>query len=142
MPRLLVKRLVPHASSPMRATDGSAGYDVYAAEAVTIPAKCYGTVPTGIAIRVPAGTYGRIAPRSGLAARMGIDVLAGVVDADFTGEVIVILMNNGDADFKVAIGDRIAQLILERVELAPVYNVDELPETTRGAGGFGSTGTD
>jgi len=97
-------------------------------------------VKTDLSIAVPAGTYGRVAPRSGLAWKHSIDVGAGVIDADYRGNVGVILFNHSDKDFKVEIGDRIAQLIIERIELPHVQEVDELDDTIRGGGGFGSTG--
>ena len=105
-----------------------------------IPAGGRGVVKTDISIACPAGTYARIAPRSGLAVKKGIDVGAGVVDADYRGNVGVVLFNFGTEDFTVDVGDRIAQLILEKVNMAPVVEVEELTETERGAGGFGSTG--
>ena len=90
---------------------------------------------------MPVGTYGRIAPRSGLAVKNGISTGAGVVDRDYTGEVKVVLFNHGENDFEVKVGDRVAQLILERiVEDAEVVVVESLEESARGAGGFGSTG--
>ena len=105
-----------------------------------IPAGGRGVVKTDLCIACPAGTYARIAPRSGLAVKKGIDVGAGVVDADYRGNVGVVLFNLGTDDFVVDVGDRIAQLILEKVNMAPVVEVEELTETERGAGGFGSTG--
>ena len=87
------------------------------------------------------GTYGRIAPRSGLAVKNGISTGAGVVDRDYTGEVKVVLFNHSENDFEVKVGDRVAQLILEKiVEDAEVVVVESLEESARGAGGFGSTG--
>ena len=88
-----------------------------------------------------AGTYGRIAPRSGLAWKKHIDVGAGVIDADYRGNVGVVLFNHGAEDLEVKVGDRVAQLILEKIAYAEVEEVAELPETVRGAGGFGSSGT-
>ena len=96
-------------------------------------------VPTGIKIKLPAGTYGRIAPRSGLSLK-GIDVAAGVVDRDFRGEVKVVLVNNRSTSFTIAQGDRIAQLVLERIATADVEIVETVDETSRGTQGFGSTG--
>ena len=95
---------------------------------------------TGLSISFPAGLYARIAPRSGLALKKFIDVGAGVVDADYRGEVGVVLFNHGDQDFQVKMGDRIAQLILERIDTPPVEEVSGLGETVRGTSGFGSTG--
>lgn len=97
-------------------------------------------VDTDISIAVPAGTYGRVAPRSGLASKHSIDTGAGVIDADYRGPVKVLLFNLSDVDFKIAVGERIAQLIIERILTPEVMVVAELEETVRGAGGFGSTG--
>ena len=90
-------------------------------------------VKTGISIAVPEGCYGRIAPRSGLAVKKFIDVGAGVIDADYRGEVGVVLFNHSEEDFKVKPGDRIAQLILEKIDTPQVKEVEELPDTTHGA---------
>ena len=95
---------------------------------------------TDLAVALPPGVYGRVPPRSGLAAKAGLDVGAGVIDEDYRGPVGVILFNHSDADFAYARGDRVAQLILERIAHAEVALVDELDGTARGAGGFGSTG--
>jgi len=127
-----------HAQLPQRATAGAAGYDLCAAEAGTIAAWSHGVVSTGVAVRVPDGCYGRIAPRSSLAAR-GLLVNAGVVDQDYTGVLRVVLHNAASAEYTYAIGDRIAQLVLERIATPPVVQVAELPATARAAGGFGST---
>jgi len=97
-------------------------------------------VNTGIAIVIPKNCYGRIAPRSSLAVKHGIQVGAGVIDPDYTGEVKVVLFNQGQDDFKISVGDRIAQLVLERCETPDVREVLTIDETARGAGGFGSTG--
>ena len=107
-----------------------------------IPAKGKGIVKTDLAIAVPAGTYARIAPRSGLAVKHFIDTGAGVVDYDYRGNVGVVLFNHADADFEIKKGDRVAQLILEKISMAPCVEVTELSETERGAGGFGSTGVE
>ena len=95
---------------------------------------------TGLSISFPTGLYARIAPRSGLALKKFIDVGAGVVDSDYRGEVGVVLFNHGDQDFEVKMGDRIAQLILEKIDTPPVEEVQGLDDTVRGSGGFGSTG--
>ena len=111
------------------------------AYAGVVPARGKALLKTDLSIAVPAGTYGRVAPRSGLALKHGIDTGAGVIDEDYRGNVGVILFNHSDADFAVAAGDRIAQLVLEAIVTPPVAVVAELDETARGAGGFGSTGT-
>ena len=107
---------------------------------VIVPAKGRVIVPTGLAIAAPPGTYARVAPRSGLAVKHFIDTGAGVVDEDYRGEVGVILFNHGDADFVVAPGDRVAQLILERIVTPAVEEVEDLDATVRGDGRYGSTG--
>jgi dUTP pyrophosphatase len=137
---LLVKTLHPAAKIPRRESQGAAGYDLSSAVDVTIPPGGRAVVATGIAIAVPEGTYGRVAPRSGLAAKHGIDVLAGVIDEDYRGEVSVILLNTGSAAFSIAAGDRIAQLVLEKNATPLVAVVTDLESTARGGGGFGSTG--
>lgn len=95
---------------------------------------------TDLAIAVPEGTYGRIAPRSGLAVKNFIDTGAGVIDADYRGQVKVLLFNHSEVDFEVKESDRIAQLVLERIYTPDVEVVEKLEESIRGAGGFGSTG--
>eukprot|EP01095_Lingulamoeba_sp_RSL-Kostka_P004369 TRINITY_DN15533_c0_g1_i1.p1 TRINITY_DN15533_c0_g1~~TRINITY_DN15533_c0_g1_i1.p1 ORF type:complete len:153 (-),score=49.87 TRINITY_DN15533_c0_g1_i1:56-514(-) len=138
---LKIKKLSKNARLPFKATNLSAGYDLYSAHDNKIPAKGRGIVDTDISIEFPIGCYGRIAPRSSLALKHGIDVGAGVIDGDYKGHVKVILFNFGDEDFEIKKGDRIAQLILEKYLSVPVIEVEELEETERGAGGFGSTGT-
>eukprot|EP00798_Chlamydomonas_sp_ICE-L_P017737 gene17737-24097_t len=138
--RLRVQLLNDRARAPERKTPGAAGYDMHACEAVTVMPSSWGLVDTGIAIAIPAGTYGRVAPRSGLAVR-GVHVGAGVIDEDYRGPVKVLLFNHSSTDcLKVEIGDRIAQLVLEVIRTPDVVVVDTLDETTRGEGGFGSTG--
>src|SRR6056300_1270811 len=140
MSSLRVKRFTPDALLPLRASGGSVGYDLYSNENVCVPIGARALVSTGIAIVLPSGTYGRISPRSGLAVKKGIQVGAGVIDPDYTGEIKVVLFNHGDKDFEVKKGDRIAQLILERCETPEVEEVGTVEDTERGAGGFGSTG--
>jgi dUTP pyrophosphatase len=133
------QKLSEHARTPTRGSKQAAGLDLYAAEESIINAKSRGLVKTDIAIKVPEGTYGRVAPRSGLALKCGIDVGAGVVDEDYRGNIGVVLFNFGDTDFKVNKGDRIAQLIFEKIMYAEPVEVESLDETKRGAGGFGSS---
>ena len=137
---LKVQRLNNNAALPKRSTDGAARYDLCASQICTIPAKGKGLVKTGLSLSFPTGIYARIAPRSGLALKKFIDVGAGVVDPDYRGEVGVVLFNHSDQDFEVKMGDRIAQLILERIDTLPVEEVQALEDTVRGSGGFGSTG--
>lgn len=114
-PALQVKLLAETAKAPSRGSAFAAGYDIYASKEATVPARGKVLVDTDISIAVPAGTYGRVAPRSGLASKHSIDVGAGVIDADYRGPVKVLLFNLSDVDFKVAVGERVAQLIVERV---------------------------
>jgi deoxyuridine 5'-triphosphate nucleotidohydrolase len=116
-PALQIKLLSPTAKAPTRGSAYAAGYDLYASKATTVPARGKVLVDTDISIAVPAGTYGRVAPRSGLASKHSIDVGAGVIDADYRGPVKVLLFNLSEVDFKVEVGERVAQLIVERVSL-------------------------
>lgn len=138
--KLRVKKLSEHATIPVRGSDGAAGYDLSAAYDCVVKAKSKELVKTDLSIAIPKNTYARIAPRSGLAYKKFIDVLAGVVDYDYRGNVGVILANFGDEDFEVKKGDRIAQMILERITTPECVEVEDLEATERGAGGFGSTG--
>ncbi|XP_057808195.1 deoxyuridine 5'-triphosphate nucleotidohydrolase-like [Salvia miltiorrhiza] len=139
-PFLRVKRLSEKAVLPSRASPLSAGYDLSSAVDTKVPARGKALVPTDLSVAVPEGTYARIAPRSGLAWKHSIDVGAGVVDADYRGPVGVILFNHSDVDFEVKVGDRIAQLMIEKIVTPEVAEVDDLDSTARGSGGFGSTG--
>ncbi|KAK1288452.1 Deoxyuridine 5'-triphosphate nucleotidohydrolase [Acorus calamus] len=140
LPLLKVKKLSDKAILPSRASPLSAGYDLSSAIETKVPARGKALVPTDLSIAIPENTYARIAPRSGLAWNHSIDVGAGVVDADYRGPVGVILFNQSDVDFEVKPGDRIAQLIIERIMTPDVVEVDDLDSTVRGVGGFGSTG--
>ena len=115
----------------------AAGHDIYALTDSLVPAKGQTMVETGIAIGLPEGTYGRLAARSGMASKTGIAVGGGVIDADYTREVKVILGNHGEADCVFKAGDRIAQLIVEKVANADAMEVDDLGITDRGKMGFG-----
>jgi dUTP pyrophosphatase len=139
---LNVKKLVPHAKLPERATPGSAGYDLYSTEGYVIQPGHRAVVSTGISVQLPPGTYGRIAPRSGLAVKHGIDVLAGVIDPDYTGELKVVLYNSDPRQtYVIRPNYRIAQLILEKYESPEVSEIETIDLTTeRGESGFGSTG--
>ncbi|EIW73401.1 deoxyuridine 5'-triphosphate nucleotidohydrolase [Tremella mesenterica] len=137
---LLVKKLSDRATVPTRGSALAAGYDLYSAEEKVIPARGKVLVDLQLSIAVPEGTYGRVAPRSGIASKYSIDTGAGVIDADYRGPVMVLLFNYSNEDFVIKQGDRIAQLILERICLAPIVEVTDLDVTSRGVGGFGSTG--
>lgn len=127
---------------PKKANRFDAGFDLYALHSGCIAPKMRLAISTGIAVMIPQGWYGRIAPRSGLAHNFGIDVLAGVVDSTYRGEIKVILVNHGTGDYLFEAGDRIAQLVLENCGVWEIQEVDafQAPTTTRGEGGFGSTG--
>jgi dUTP pyrophosphatase len=127
---------------PLRATAGSAGFDLHAAGAASIPARGFGAIDTGIALQLPAGFEAQVRPRSGLAARHGIGVLnsPGTIDCDYRGEVKVILFNISSRDFVVQPGDRIAQLVISRTCRTRLREVAKLGVTKRGSGGFGHTG--
>lgn len=139
--RIPIKLLNSAARVPTRANETDAGYDLYAIEDQPIHPGGRAVVKTGIAVAITEGYYGRVAPRSGLAVKKGIDVLAGVVDASYRGEVGVVLINLGFDLFEVKAGDRIAQLIIEKCHDVVWQEVETLPDSQRGAGGFGSSGT-
>ena len=138
-------RRLPHGHGlalPSYATSGAAGMDVLAAEHVTLAPGARHAVATGFALAIPSGYEIQVRPRSGLALKHGISVpnTPGTIDSDYRGELKVIVINHGSEAFAIARGDRIAQLVLAPVTLASWSEVDELDETERGAGGFGSTG--
>jgi len=142
--RLAVRRLDPAARLPARAHDGDAGLDLHALEAFELAPGERAMVRTGVAVEIPDGHAGLVLPRSGLAHRHGIALVnaPGLIDAGYRGEVCVLLLNTDrDAPFAAAAGDRIAQLVLVRVEAPEIAEVDALAESARGAGGFGSSGT-
>ena len=119
---------------------GAAGADLYANEALTLAPGERAAVATGLRIEIPPGHAGLVWPRSGLAVRHGIDTLAGVIDSDYRGEVRVVLVNHGREAFQVEPGDRIAQLVVQKVERAAFVTARELAGTVRGESGFGSSG--
>ena len=137
---LKVKKLVSHATLPVRASQGAAGYDLHSSEGYVILPGRRAIVSTGVSIELPPGVYGRVAPRSGLAVKHGLQVGAGVIDPDYTGEVKVVLFNHDKTAFVIKPGYRVAQLVLERFETPEIEEVQNLTETERGEGGFGSTG--
>src|ERR1700761_6446826 len=139
--RVKVKKLFPTARVPTKGSDKAAGHDLYANEKTEIPAREQAVVGTGIAIGLPHDTYGRIAPRSGLAVKHRLTTNAGVIDADYTGEVKVVLVNQGNQLYQVEKGDRIAQLIIEKINNQGLQEVVELDNTKRGSQGFGSSTT-
>lgn len=138
--RLEFMKLHPAARLPTRGSKFSAGLDLYSIERVTIPARGRAVVRTGLSVAVPHGFYGRVAPRSGLAIEHGLDVLAGVIDSDYRGELMCALANHGDEAIEIEAGMRMAQLVIEAIITPePVWSED-LSATERGAGGLGSTG--
>jgi dUTP pyrophosphatase len=143
--KLPIQRLA-HASDlplPVYATEGSAGLDLLAAEALVLAPGSRAAVPCGIAIALPAGYEAQVRPRSGLAFNHGVTVLnaPGTIDCDYRGEVKAILINHGRESFQISRGMKIAQLVIAPCVQAQLNEVSELSQTARGAGGFGSTGT-
>jgi dUTP pyrophosphatase len=139
-----VTRLDPRAVIPTRAYEHDAGFDLYALEDAQLAPGQRASVRTGIAVEIPDGEAGLVLPRSGLAARHGIALVnaPGLIDAGYRGELRVLLLNtDSDNAFAVSGGDRIAQLVLVRVETPELEEVDELGESVRGSGGFGSSGS-
>lgn len=135
-----VKLLNSDAIVPTRGSDSAAGYDLYSLKDVWINQSDIAVISTGIAMKVPLGTYGRIAPRSGLSVKYKLDVLAGVIDADYRGEIMVAIMNHSRQKVCLPAKSRIAQIIFEKIETPQLQVVEDLDETSRGSGGFGSTG--
>lgn len=137
--KLYVKCFSESAVLPERKSGDAAGYDLCTTEQITLGPGERHLFPTGIGFTVPEGTYGQIAPRSGLSCK-GILVGAGVIDRDYTGEVKVLLFNLGTDELVFHAGDRIAQLIVKHIDKPDIEEVESLEETERGVGGFGSTG--
>lgn len=136
-------KLRESAHIPQKAHEDDAGFDLYASEDFLLKAHGFGCVPTAVSIELPHGTEAQVRPRSGLAARHGVTVLnaPGTIDAGYRGEVKVILINHGDADFEITAGMRIAQLVISSVISAEFIEVSSLEDSDRGEGGFGSSGT-
>jgi dUTP pyrophosphatase len=137
---LRFQRLDPRAALPMRGSSFAAGLDICSIEDLIIEPHQRATARTGLAVAIPHGFYGRVAPRSGLAVKHGLDVLAGVIDSDYRGELCCVLYNTGDAAIELPAGSKICQLIIEKIITPKATWVADLDETARGAGGFGSTG--
>jgi dUTP pyrophosphatase len=143
-PELPVRRLRAEAVLPARAHPGDAGLDLVAAEGCELAPGGRAAVPTGLAVAIPEGHAGLVVPRSGLARRHGVTVAnaPGLIDAGYRGELLVLLVNLGEASHRIAPGDRIAQLVIVPVAPAEAREVDRLPPSDgRGGGGFGSTGS-
>jgi len=133
------KLLHNYATAPTRATDGSAGFDLYATDNHTIWPGARVKIPTGVQMAIPDGYAGFIWPRSGMAVKHGFDILAGLIDSDFRGEAMVAGINHGDRMIEVKRGDRVAQIVFSPVHVLAAM-VEDVDETDRGSGGFGSTG--
>ena len=141
--KVLLTRLDPDVPIPSYATAGDAGADLVTTSDVVLPPGERALVDTGVAVALPEGYAGFVHPRSGLAARAGLSVVnaPGTVDSGYRGEIKVCLINHDpSAPLSLKRGDRIAQLVVQKVEHAVFHEVDELPESQRGAGGYGSTG--
>jgi dUTP pyrophosphatase len=137
---LRFKQLDPRAVLPLRGSSFAAGLDICSIEDLKIEARQRAIARTGLAVAIPQGFYGRVAPRSGLAAKHGLDVLAGVIDSDYRGELCCLLYNTSDSTIELPAGSKVCQLILEKIITPEATWVNDLDETARGAGGFGSTG--
>ena len=137
---IITKTLSEKAKLPTTANYADAGYDLSSIEDHHIKVGERRVVKTGLAFVIPAGYYGRIAPRSGLAVKKGLDVMAGVIDSTYRGEIGVVLINLGDKPIDISEGDRIAQIIFETCHYAEFIDVEDIPESERGDGGFGSSG--
>lgn len=140
----VVYTLEQGAIEPVYSSDGAIGLDLFAClpayDLIWLDPGERKLISTGVSLSIPPTHYGRVAPRSGLALKAGLDVMAGVIDSDYRGVVGVILINLSNASFCVQHGDKIAQLIFERAERAQLHRATKLSATYRGAGGFGSTG--
>ncbi len=134
------KKLHPEAILPSRGSSSAAGLDLHSIERITLGPKKRVAARTGLAVAVPDGYYGRVAPRSGLATRHGLDVLAGVIDSDYRGEILCLLYNTGEEGIELPARTKICQLIIEQIITPSAVWVDQISATERGSGGFGSTG--
>jgi deoxyuridine 5'-triphosphate nucleotidohydrolase len=137
---LRFKRLDSRAILPARGSALSAGLDIFSIEDLTIQPGERALVRTGLAVAIPEGHYGRIAPRSGLATQKGLDTLAGVIDADYRGEIVCLLYNTGAETINLPAQSKVCQLIIEKIITPRAIWADEISDTDRGSGGFGSTG--
>ena len=142
MIKLAVKRLDPSVPLPAYAREGDAGLDLHAAHDLTLEPGARGVVGTGLAVAIPAGYAGLVLPRSGLALTQGLTILntPGLVDSGYRGEVKILLVNHDAKSVTVQRGQRVAQLVIQRVEQVKLAEMSELPPSERGAAGFGSTG--
>jgi len=137
---LKFKKLDSKASLPTRGSSSAAGLDIYCMEDITIGPGARYLAKTGLAVAIPEGYYGRLAPRSGLAMKQGLDVLSGVIDSDYRGEIGCLLYNTGNDTIHLPAQNKICQLIIEKIGMPTAVWADDLTDTARGSGGFGSTG--
>jgi len=137
---LKVKKLFPEAKLPSRATPGDAGLDLYSVEGVAVQPGDRLVVRTGVALEIPYGYAGLVWDKSGLAAKKGLKTMGGVIDAGYRGEILVVIHNLGSEPHAIAIGDKVAQILIQKVELPEVEEATILSEAERGDAGFGSTG--
>ncbi len=138
--KIQIKKLKESAKLPTYAHATDAGADLYSAEDITIPAGQRVLVSTGVAMAIPDGYAGLIWDKSGISAKSGVTTMAGVIDSGYRGEIKVLLYNSSNEDYKVRAGDKIAQMLFQKVEQGEFEDVQELPDADRGDAGFGSTG--
>ena len=142
MQSIRVAKKSENAIIPTRGSADAAGWDLYASESILIEPRGKGIIKTDIIIEIPSGFYGRVAPRSGMSWKKHTDIGAGVIDADYRGTIGVVMFNHSSIDLNIEKGDRVAQLIIEKINMNPleVVNLENLTGTERGAGAYGSTG--
>jgi dUTP pyrophosphatase len=138
--QLLIKKIHPEAKLPTYAHATDAGMDLYAVVDTVIPARERVLVPTGIAMAIPDGYVGLVWDKSGISYKAGLKVIGGVADAGYRGEIFVGIMNTTDDEYTFVAGDKVAQMLIQKVEHLMIREVDELDDTSRGTGAFGSTG--
>ena len=139
-PVLNVKKLDEDSVVPTKANGSDAGYDLYASHGTILQKHVHKLIKTGISMAIPDGYVGLIWPRSGMAYKYGIDVFAGVIDSSYRGEIGVVLYNSQYSNYSIEKGDRIAQILFQRIENFDLNLVENLDDTNRGTGGFGSSG--
>lgn len=139
--KLEVKKIDPQAKLPSYEHPGDAGLDLYALEDFVVPARERKSgIRTGVSVAIPDGCVGLFWDKSGLAAKHGLKVMAGVIDAGYRGELLLTLLNTSETDYHFKAGEKVMQMLIQKVERVDISEVNELPESIRGEGGFGSTG--
>lgn len=138
--QLQVQKLHPQAKLPSFAHDADAGMDMYCLEDVVVKANSRAQIKTGIALGIEKGYVGLVWDKSGLASKAGLTIIGGVVDAGYTGEILILMHNISDTDYKFTAGHKITQILIQKVEHPELVEVESLQESVRGAEGFGSTG--